>query len=93
MTPLRRWFAPSPLAGEGRGEGGSPAPREVTIPRQIVVRCPLQRFDLRRAHQCDGCPHFAGLAEAPARPDAGFHERFQVRCAYPTDRTLFRLRD
>jgi hypothetical protein len=66
---------------------------DIPIPADILVRCPVQRFDLRRARECEGCKHFAGLTEALARPDASFPERFQVRCAVPTDRALFRLRD
>jgi hypothetical protein len=66
---------------------------DVPVPHDILVRCPVQRFDLRRARDCEGCRHFAGLAEVLARPEAPFHERFQVRCGVPTDRALFRLRD
>lgn len=63
----------------------------VEIPHQVVVRCPLERFDLRRAGQCAGCEHFAGLTQMFGREGglgAPFHKAFAVRCRYPQDREL-----
>lgn len=64
---------------------------EIEIPDPVVVRCPLKRFELRRAIRCEGCPHFAGLTEllaASAAQPIPFHKAYAVRCAYPVDREL-----
>lgn len=66
-----------------------PLDRQVEIPAEVLVRCPLVNFDLRRARGCDGCEHMRGLTELADR--GTFHARFQVRCAWPQDRQLFRL--
>lgn len=62
--------------------------KEIDIPREIHVRCPLRKFHLIAAQRCDGCEHFRGLAEALANPALAFESRFRVRCAHPIEREL-----
>lgn len=65
---------------------------EIEIPDQVVVRCPLKRFELRRAFRCESCPHFAGLTEVLKHEQADaavkFHDAYRVRCTFPIDREL-----
>ncbi|XAI95664.1 hypothetical protein [Microcystis phage Mae-JY22] len=65
---------------------------EIEIPDQVVVRCPLRRFELRRALRCETCAHFAGLTEVLQRSHGdkavAFHDAYRVRCTFPIDREL-----
>lgn len=65
-----------------------PVGDDVTIPESVRVRCPIKAFALRRASLCDGCPHFAGLAEQLGNERLPFHRRYTVRCAHPIEREL-----
>ena len=66
--------------------------RDVAIPHDVVVRCPLADFDLTPALACDGCQYLHGLAELyPEDTTIPFHRKFAVQCKYPTDRELQRV--
>lgn len=65
--------------------------REVIIPPEAHVRCPLRQFHLVRASGCDGCAEFRGLTEMMGGEHIPFERRFTVRCAFPTNRELFHV--
>lgn len=64
---------------------------QVEVPADVLVRCPLLKFDLRAAGECDECPHFGGLTEMIAGGSQPFHRRFAVNCRHGIDRELYRL--
>ena len=55
------------------------APKEVDVPANMYVHCPLIAFKLRAVSACEACEHFHGLADrAPSIAD--FSLRFLVLC-------------
>ena len=71
-----------------------PLGQDVSIPREIFVRCPLAGWKLRQARRCDGCEHQRGVSEqlrsdGPQQPP--FEAAYAMRCAFPMDRELVRV--
>lgn len=66
--------------------------REVDLPGNVYVRCPLKQGNLRKVQLCEGCQHFHGLTERFVRPGMAFSKQYQARCScVPIDRELFEV--
>lgn len=59
-------------------------PESLTVPANVHVACPLVPGKLRRLEKCQGCEHFAGLADRfEGSTSHPFAVRYLLRCRYP----------
>lgn len=62
--------------------------KNVDIPTEIHVSCPLRKHHLVPVRRCDGCPHFHGLEQMMGNDTLPFEHVYAVRCAFPISRKL-----
>mgnify|MGYP001050765719 FL=1 len=66
--------------------------KEVTLPPEMHVACPLRKFHLVPAVHCDRpearCAHFHGLEQVLANPGLPFEATYRIRCGHPIGRQM-----
>ncbi len=68
----------------------------VTMPPEVLVKCPLVEFDMRPAFKCARCEFMAGITDQYEGSKMPFHRRYVLRCVHPqhpAKRELYRLTD
>ncbi len=64
-------------------------PKQVEVPTNVYVECPLIDRRLRSVTACLKCEHYATLHERFADEKVPFAKRYMVGCCFPTARALF----
>jgi hypothetical protein len=63
--------------------------KQIEVPDNVFVECPLIEKKLRPVKRCLDCEHYDGLNERFPDEKMAFRVRFQVRCRFPFARALF----
>lgn len=66
-------------------------PRQVELPDNVFVECPLAGKKLIPIVRCNGCEHYVGLLERFPDEKIPFAKRFMVGCRHPFARALFEV--
>lgn len=63
--------------------------KQVEVPDNVYVECPMIEKKLRLVVDCLGCEHYTGLNQRFQDEKTPFRVRFQVRCRFPFARAIF----
>lgn len=65
--------------------------RDVTIPGNVYVQCPLVGKKLRAVSLCLECEHYTGFRQRFQSDQYPFATNYQVACRFPFARALFEM--